>query len=106
MIQTHFISAICTPLTADESLHREGLEMHLDDQWRAFIEDRFTQYLDKERQLEGVVNEVVTAFGDKAAALTKTLSDTLLAAIAALIGSAIAAAFKTPFNAASWSRRL
>jgi hypothetical protein len=72
----------------------------LDDQWRAFIEDRFSQYLDKERQLEGVVNEVVAAFGDKATALTKTLSDTLLAAIAALIGSAIAAAFKTPFNAA------
>lgn len=72
----------------------------LDDQWRAFIEDRFSQYLDKERQLESVVNEVVATFGEKTTALTKSLSDTLLAAVAALIGSAIAAAFKTPFNAA------
>jgi hypothetical protein len=72
----------------------------LDDQWRAFIEDRFGQYLDKERQLEGIVNDVVIAFGEKTTALAKSLSDTLLAAVAALIGSAIAAAFKTPFNAA------
>jgi hypothetical protein len=71
----------------------------LDDQWRAFIEDRFTQYLDKERQLETAVNEVVITFGNKTTELTKGLSDTLLAAVAALIGSAIAAAFKTPFNA-------
>lgn len=72
----------------------------LDDQWRAFIEDRFGQYLDKERQLEGVVNDVVIAFAEKTTALAKSLSDTLLAAVAALIGSAIAAAFKAPFNAA------
>jgi hypothetical protein len=72
----------------------------LDDQWRAFIEDRFGQYLDKERQLEGVVNDVVIAYAEKTTALAKSLSDTLLAAVAALIGSAIAAAFKTPFNAA------
>jgi 4-hydroxy-tetrahydrodipicolinate synthase len=28
------ISAICTPLTDDDSLHVEGLAAHLDDQWR------------------------------------------------------------------------
>jgi 4-hydroxy-tetrahydrodipicolinate synthase len=28
------IAAVGTPLTADESLHAEGLEAHLDDQWR------------------------------------------------------------------------
>jgi hypothetical protein len=72
----------------------------LDDQWRAFIEDRFGQYLDKERQLESVVNEVVSTFGEQTTTLAKSLSDTMLAAVAALIGSAIAAAFVTPFNAA------
>ena len=71
----------------------------LDDQWRAFIEDRFTQYLEKEHELEKTVNEVVVSFGDKTAELVKGLSDTLLAAVAALIGSAIAAAFKAPFDA-------
>jgi uncharacterized protein (DUF697 family) len=72
----------------------------LDDQWRAFIEDRFGQYLDKERQLESVVNEVVITFAEKTTSLAKSLSDTLLAAVGVLIGSAIAAAFMTPFNAA------
>lgn len=71
----------------------------LDDQWRAFIDDRFAQYLDKERQLESAVNDVISTFGDKAAELAKGLSDTLLAAVAVLIGSAIAAAFIQPFNA-------
>jgi 4-hydroxy-tetrahydrodipicolinate synthase len=33
-MQTHIISAICTPLTDDDSLHLDGLAAHLDDQWR------------------------------------------------------------------------
>lgn len=37
MIKTRLISAICTPLHADESLHHEGLEAHLDEQWRSGI---------------------------------------------------------------------
>src|SRR6476646_2011819 len=36
-MQTRFISAICTPLAEDESLHVEGLEAHLEDQWQAGI---------------------------------------------------------------------
>jgi 4-hydroxy-tetrahydrodipicolinate synthase len=37
VIQTRLISAICTPLRPEESLHREGLETHLEEQWRAGI---------------------------------------------------------------------
>jgi 4-hydroxy-tetrahydrodipicolinate synthase len=33
-MQTNIISAICTPLTDDDSLHVDGLDAHLDDQWR------------------------------------------------------------------------
>ena len=33
-MQTHLISAICTPLKDDDSLHVDGLAAHLDDQWR------------------------------------------------------------------------
>ena len=33
-MNTFLISALCTPLRSDESLHIEGLEAHLDDQWR------------------------------------------------------------------------
>jgi 4-hydroxy-tetrahydrodipicolinate synthase len=35
--RTRLISALCTPLKNDESLHFEGLAAHLDDQWRAGI---------------------------------------------------------------------
>jgi uncharacterized protein (DUF697 family) len=72
----------------------------LDGQWRSFVEDKLGQYLDKERQLETIVNDVVGTFGEQCVTLTKGLGDTMLAAIAALIGSAIAAAFVTPFNSA------
>ena len=41
----------------------------------------------------------VAAFAERTAALTKSLTDTILAAVAVLIGSFIAAAFATPFNA-------
>jgi 4-hydroxy-tetrahydrodipicolinate synthase len=37
MAKTNLISAICTPLTPDESLHHEGLEAHLDEQWQSGI---------------------------------------------------------------------
>ncbi|HWP40240.1 MAG TPA: dihydrodipicolinate synthase family protein [Tepidisphaeraceae bacterium] len=37
MLKPLFYAAIGTPLTSDESLHREGLEAHLHDQWRAGI---------------------------------------------------------------------
>jgi 4-hydroxy-tetrahydrodipicolinate synthase len=32
--RTYLISAICTPLNNDETLHEEGLRAHLEDQWR------------------------------------------------------------------------
>jgi 4-hydroxy-tetrahydrodipicolinate synthase len=33
-MNTHLITAICTPLNDDGSLHIDGLAAHLDDQWR------------------------------------------------------------------------
>jgi 4-hydroxy-tetrahydrodipicolinate synthase len=33
-MQTRLISALCTPLNDDGSLHVEGLAAHIDDQWR------------------------------------------------------------------------
>lgn len=72
----------------------------LDWQWKAFIEDRVSEYLTKVRQLEGVVERAVAAFARRTATLTKGLSDAVLAAVAVLIGSFIAAAFADPFNEA------
>jgi len=37
MLNTRLITALCTPLAPDESLHQEGFEAHLDEQWRSGI---------------------------------------------------------------------
>jgi hypothetical protein len=74
----------------------EGLEWN----WKAFIEGKVGDYLNSVKQVEDVVSSTVSAFADRTAALATGLAQTMLAAIAVLVGSLIAAAFTTPFNAA------
>jgi len=73
----------------------EGVRWH----WRSFVEGRVSEYLDHVRELEKVVGETVTRLSDQTSTLVKRLSETSLAAVAALIGSFIAATFKNPFQA-------
>lgn len=68
-------------------------------QWRSFIEGRVVEYLEQVRELEAAVTEIVGVLTDRTSVLVKRLSETSLAAIAAFIGSFIAAAFKDPFQA-------
>jgi hypothetical protein len=68
-------------------------------QWKAFIEGRVGEYLDRVQQVEAVVGDTVAGFTDRTLALVKSLTDAVLAAVAVLIGSFVAAAFSTPFNA-------
>ncbi len=68
-------------------------------QWKAFIQGKVRDYLDREQQVEAVVSDAVGAFADRTAELVKALSETILAAVAVLVGSFAAAAFSTPFNA-------
>jgi hypothetical protein len=72
----------------------EGVEWH----WKAFIEGRVTEYLDRVQQLEGLVSATLERLSDQVGGQVKHLSDTMLAAVAVLIGSFIAAAFEDPFN--------
>ncbi len=72
----------------------EGIEWH----WKAFIEGKVSDYLDRVQQLETLVGDTVGRFGQQASELVKNLTDTMLAAVAVLIGSFIAAAFDKPFN--------
>lgn len=67
-------------------------------QWRAFIEGRITEYLGHVKELEKAVGETVTRLSDQTSALVKRLTETSLAAVAALIASFIAATFKDPFQ--------
>jgi hypothetical protein len=73
----------------------EGVQWH----WRSFVEGRVNEYLDQVRELEKVVGETVARLSDQTSTLVKRLSETSLAAVAALIGSFIAATFKEPFQA-------
>ena len=73
----------------------EGIEWH----WKAFIEGKVGEYLTQVQQVETVVADTTTGFADRTVALAKSVTDTILAAVAVLIGSFIAAAFKAPFDA-------
>jgi hypothetical protein len=73
----------------------EGVEWH----WKAFVEGKVGEFLGGVQQVETVVSDTVGAFSDRTAALAKGLTESILAAVAVLIGSFIAAAFSTPFNA-------
>ena len=66
--------------------------------WRSFIEGRVSEYLDHVRELETAIGEVVGRLAEQTAGLVKRLTETSLAAVAALIGSFIAATFKDPFQ--------
>lgn len=65
----------------------------LDRRWDSFIAHKFEAYTAEERALEDYVNETVDAFAGQVSAMIKSVSDTMLAAIAALLGSFIAAGF-------------
>jgi hypothetical protein len=81
--------------TRDMPYVLEGVEWH----WKAFIEGKVGEFLDRSQQVEDVVNDTVAAFAGQAAGLTSSLTQNMLAAVAALIGSFIAAALASPFNA-------
>lgn len=73
----------------------EGIEWH----WKAWVEGKIGEYLERVQQLEALVSDTVAKYTARAGELVKNLRDTMLAALAVLVGSFIAAAFKDPFNA-------
>jgi hypothetical protein len=68
-------------------------------EWKAFIERKMDVYTAEVRALENDVVETIHSFADQVAAMIKSLSETMLAAVAVLLGSFIAALFKADFNA-------
>ena len=66
--------------------------------WKSFIAGKVDAYSDQVRALEDYVAATVQLFADQVAAVTKSLSDTTLAAVAALLASFIAAIFQSTFN--------
>jgi len=67
--------------------------------WKGYVEDIVERYTEQIRLLEDYVSKTIQAFADQIAEITKTLTETMLAAVAVLIGSFIASLFSTDFNA-------
>jgi hypothetical protein len=99
--------SIAQVLGAEKELDREkrllqsagNLHGNLRWHWKAFIEGKISAYDVELRKLEDYVSDTVKAFSDQINEMIKSLSDTMLAAIAAVLGSFVAALFKDKFNA-------
>jgi hypothetical protein len=66
--------------------------------WKAFIEQKLDKFFGQLKQLEETIEATSRAYHEQVQALTKTLIDSMLAAVAVVVGSFIAAMFKTPFQ--------
>lgn len=77
-----------------------GLAPGLEQQWITFVEGKINDYVATVGALEREVGNVLQEYVERSGVLVKSLSDTMLAAVAVLVGSFIGAAFEDPFNAA------
>jgi hypothetical protein len=66
--------------------------------WQSFVGDRVDAYLAQVRELEGAVDRTIQGFADQLASLIKSLTDTMLGAVAAVLAALVAAAVKDDFQ--------
>jgi hypothetical protein len=67
--------------------------------WKGFLEGRIDAYTAQVDELEKAASEAVRGYSEQVAALVKSLSEAVLAAVGVLIGTFIAALFEKNFNA-------
>jgi hypothetical protein len=67
--------------------------------WKSFLEDAVSDYLDRIREFDDMIDTTADVYGEQASGITDKLTSSVLAAVGAFIGSIIAAAFSKPFNA-------
>ncbi|SMP41756.1 hypothetical protein SAMN06265222_101650 [Neorhodopirellula lusitana] len=75
------------------------LEQEVQWHWKTFISDAVESYVTEETELENEIAETVDGYESQVSSMIASLSGTMLAAVGVMIGSFIAAAFKTKFNA-------
>jgi hypothetical protein len=66
--------------------------------WQSFVGDRVDAYLAQVREFESDVDRTVQGFADQLAALIKSLTDTMLGAVAAVLAALVAAAVNDVFR--------
>ncbi|HJP92231.1 MAG TPA: hypothetical protein VJ875_09770 [Pyrinomonadaceae bacterium] len=66
--------------------------------WDQFMEERLHKYFSQIKELEERVESTTKTYNEQFQSLTKGLTDNMLAAVAVIVGSFIAAIFKSPFQ--------
>lgn len=67
--------------------------------WKELLEQRVAEYIGQVQQVEGFVSETVSAYAEQVNGIVKSLSDTMLAAVAVVLASFVGALLQTPFDA-------
>ena len=66
--------------------------------WKDFVGEELEEYTTKVKDLEDYVDKTVTAYADEVSGMIDSLSKTMLAAVAAVLGSFIGAVLSDDFN--------
>jgi hypothetical protein len=66
--------------------------------WEGFITDKLDKYFAQVKLLEDTIEATTKSYDEQVQNLTKALVDNMLAAVAVVVGSFIAAIFKAPFE--------
>ena len=74
------------------------LYRRVDGGWATFIGKKLDEYFHHIKELEETIVGATKSYDEQVAALAKALIDNMLAAVAVVVGSFIAAMFKTPFD--------
>jgi hypothetical protein len=70
----------------------------IDWAWQAFISGKLQTYFGQVKQLIETIDSTTKSYNEQVQTFTKTLIDNMLAAVAVIVGSFIAAMFKSPFQ--------
>ncbi len=77
----------------------EDVEREMSWFWATYWEGKLGAYFDRVAQVMQFVDEVRQTYEDQVQRLTKSLADSVLAGVAVVVGTFIAAMFQSPFNA-------
>jgi hypothetical protein len=66
--------------------------------WESFIKGKLEKYFSQVKELEDTVEITTKTYNEQVQTLTKALIDNMLAAVGVVVGSFIAAIFKSPFQ--------
>ncbi len=81
----------------------ETLESSIELQWQSVFENKLTAYFAQVKTIEEYIASTVSSISQQIIDMIKGLSDTMLTAVAAIVGTFIAALFNDKFNAVLFS---